>query len=133
LFGSDDAAAANVMKKCGRILGTLATLREEFIDVFEADELNRRVQSEALPLPIMYALQDAQSKVRIRNLLQKKKLSTTDVNRLVDIVFASKSVTALIENMKKLMVADLSLLSQIENPLAKTTLRNLILSMLEDF
>jgi heptaprenyl diphosphate synthase len=133
LFGSDDAVAANVMKKCGRILGTLATLREEFIDVFEADELNRRVQSEALPLPIMYALQDAQSKVRIRNLLQKEKLSTTDVNRLVDIVFASKSVTALIENMKKLVVADLSLVSRIKDPLAKATLRNLTLSMLEDF
>jgi geranylgeranyl pyrophosphate synthase len=132
LFGSDDAAAANVMKKCGRVLGTLATLREEFIDVFEADELNQRVQSEALPLPIMYALQDAQSKVRIRNLLQKKKLSTTEVDKMVEIVFASESVTALIENMKKLAVADLSLVSRIKEPLAKATLRNLILSMLED-
>ncbi len=132
LFGSDDAVATNVMKKCGRVLGTLAMLREEFIDVFEVDELNQRVQTEALPLPIMYALQDAQSKVRIRNLLQKKKLSTTDVNKLVEIVFASESVTALIENMKKLAAADLSLVSRIKDPLAKATLRNLVLSMLED-
>ncbi len=107
-------------------------MREEFIDVFEADELNQRVQTEALPLPIMYALQDAQSKVRIRNLLQKKKLSTTEVDKMVEIVFASESVTALIENMKKLAVADLSLVSRIKEPLAKATLRNLILSMLED-
>jgi geranylgeranyl pyrophosphate synthase len=120
------------MKKCGRVLGTLAMLREEFIDVFEVDELNQRVQTEALPLPIMYALQDAQSKVRIRSLLQKKKLSTTDANKLVEIVFDSESVTALIENMKKLAAADLSIVSQIKDPLAKATLRNLVLSMLED-
>lgn len=132
LFGSDDRAAQGAMKKYGRVLGTLATLREEFIDIFEPSELNQRVQSQALPIPIMYALQDSQAQARIRILLQKEELSTRDVDNLIEIVLASEPVNALMENMKKIVAKSLPLLSRIEDPLAKATLGNLAISMLED-
>ena len=132
IFGTDSDAATDVMKKCGRTLGTLATLREEFIDVFEPDELNQRVQSEALPIPIMYALQDAKSRGEVKRLLEKGKLTAKDVEKLVGVVFDSEPVNTLRKYMRKLAARNVHLISLIANVEAKALLRKLTASMLED-
>ncbi len=132
IFGTDSDATTDVMKKCGRILGTLATLREEFIDVFELDELNQRVQSEALPIPIMYALQDAKSRGQVKRLLEKGKLTAKDAERLVGIVFDSEPINTLRKYMRKLAARNVYWISLVPNAEAKTLLRKLTASMLED-
>jgi geranylgeranyl pyrophosphate synthase len=132
LFGTDNRMLAETMKKYGRILGILATLREEFIDVFEREELSQRVQSEALPIPVMYALQDARSEVQIRKLLDKEKLTVKDMDKLVDIVFDSKSLDLLKNYMKGLLTESLNLTSEIGDLRPKLLLQNLASSMLED-
>jgi geranylgeranyl pyrophosphate synthase len=132
LFGTANKMLAEALRKFGRAIGTLATLREEFIDVFEHQELNQRIQSEALPLPLMYALQDSRSEAQIRKLLDKEKLGVKDVDKLVDIVFKSKSVDLLREYMHGLLIQSLDLLSTIKSVRSKILLRNLAISMLED-
>jgi len=132
LFGTDNRMLAETMKRCGRTLGTLATLREEFIDVFEHEELSQRVQSEALPIPVMYALQDARSEARIRKLLDKEKLGVKDMDKLVDIVFDSKSLILLRNYMQALLTKSLNLISTIEENKPKLLLQQLASSMLED-
>jgi geranylgeranyl pyrophosphate synthase len=132
LFGTDNGMLAETMRRCGRILGILATLREEFIDVFEHEELSQRVQSEALPIPVMYALQDARSEARIRKLLDKEKLGVREMDKLVDIVFDSKSLTLLRNYMQALLTKSLNLISTIEENEPKLLLQQLASSMLED-
>jgi geranylgeranyl diphosphate synthase type II len=130
LFGTDNRMLTEALRKYGRTLGILATLREEFIDVFEQEELNRRVQSEALPIPIMYALHDAQSRVRIRELLDKEKLALRDSQELVDIVFGSKPLDELKNHMDALLIKTMNLVTKIEDQRAKSLAR--ALSLLED-
>ena len=132
LFGTGNKAKAEDMKKYGRALGTLATLREEFIDVFEPDELNQRVQREALPIPVVYALQDAQASVRIRKLLKKKKLTTGDTDKLVSIIFDSKPLGILKEYMTNLVAESCSHLSGLDDNRSKALLENLSMAMLEN-
>lgn len=132
LFGTGDRAKAEAMRKYGRALGTLATLREEFIDIFEPHELNQRVQSEALPLPVMCALQDAESRGQVKRLLEKGKLAAEDAQRLAGIVFDSEHVNTLRRCMRKLAVRSEHLILWVGNAEAKALLRNLTASMLED-
>jgi len=44
----------------GYIVGLLGTIRDEFVDVFEPDELKNRFNREILPLPLLYVFQDSE-------------------------------------------------------------------------
>ncbi|MDH5460458.1 MAG: polyprenyl synthetase family protein, partial [Candidatus Bathyarchaeota archaeon] len=103
-----------VLTKYGRILGILATLREDFIDVFEIQELRQRIQNECLPIPILYALQNEKSR-RIQKILLKKRMTDEDADKLLDIVFETKEVKKLKRKMKILIRNALRLISKIEN------------------
>ena len=54
--GSSDEIKA--LGQYGRTLGILATIRDDFIDVFEPIELRNRAENECFPLPILYAFRN---------------------------------------------------------------------------
>ena len=120
-----------VLTRYGRILGLLATLRDEFIDIFEPQELSQRLRNECLPIPIFYALQGENSG-RIKKVLAKKRITNKDAYELVDIVWESKEVKVL----KKKMVLNIKnaciLTSEIRNRDIKDLLTLLATSALED-
>lgn len=132
LIASDRSEVSEALREYGRILGTLATLREEFVDVFEVAELNRRLRKEALPIPIAFALKDADLKERILKKLKKRKLTKTDVDALVDLVFRSESISALKSKMEKLCIRAEVLADRLETQKYKTAFRELARSTLED-
>jgi geranylgeranyl pyrophosphate synthase len=132
LIASDKPDVIEALREYGRILGTLATLREEFVDVFEVDELNRRVHKEALPIPIALALKDPDLKNRITEKLKKRELTKKDVDGLVELVFRSEPISALKSRMEKLCLRAEVLLGKLETQKHKLVLRDLVRSTLED-
>ena len=131
IIGGGTESEIEVLTKYGRILGILATLREEFIDVFEIQELRQRMQNECLPIPILYALQDEKSR-RIQKILLKKRMTDEDADKLLDIVFETKEVKKLKRKMKILIRNALRLISKIENQHIILLLSRFVTAALED-
>ncbi len=115
----------------GRIFGTLAALREEFIDIFESEELNNRIQNECLPLPVLYALQDRNS-TEIRRILSKKGVSDADISQILDLVFESRQVRKLKNKMDTMANEACTLLLTIKNVESREILCQMIRSLTED-
>lgn len=132
LVGGGTKEEIQTLAELGRILGMLATLREEFVDVFEVEELENRVHSECLPIPILYAMEDKESARTIEKLLAKKGMAGKDIDTLVDIIFNSESVMRLKKKMRDLVARGFHLASEIRNKNSAILLRNLAECALED-
>jgi len=132
LVGGGTKEETKVLAELGRILGILATLREEFIDVFEAEELENRIHKECLPIPILYAMEDTQTRKKIEKLLAKREMTSKDIDGLVDIVFNSNSVIRLKKKMQDLVRQSYGLVSTTKNSHATNLLRSLAEYALED-
>lgn len=132
LIGAGTANDVEALREYGRTFGTLATLREEFVDIFDVEELNRRVSNETLPAPLILALQDAKNEERIMKILREGKLTSVQVHRLADFVLDMKPVSALKKEMKELTDRAVKLACQVQNKRSSALLRSLAISMLED-
>lgn len=132
IIGGGTNSEVEALARYGRILGILATLREEFIDIFEIEELSHRMRNECLPIPVLYAIQDKDSKERIQKLLVKKQLTSNDVDELLDIVFEAKGVRKLKKMMENLVEETVHLVSEIGDKQMKALLMNFTASILED-
>lgn len=56
----------------GRMLGMASILRNELVDMLDLKALHHRVRKESLPLPIVKALQNPQSKSKLISLISQK-------------------------------------------------------------
>jgi len=120
------------LARYGRILGTLAMLREEFIDVFDIGELHQRASSEYMPLPILYAMQESNSaKTEIQKLLARG-ITKKNIDGLTEAVFKTKTVEDLKNYMKELVVEAFQATTTVRNKEAAQELRSYISSTLED-
>lgn len=120
------------VKEYGRIIGILATLREEFVDVFEVEELNRRVFRETLPLPLILALEDSKFKDKITKLIKKGRITAEDVDNLAGVLFDLDGIVSLKKKMEKLSERATALVHKIGNTSTNALLAGLAKSMLED-
>ena len=132
ILGRGSAAEIRTLGKYGKILGTLATLREEFIDVFEPEELRNRMKNECLPLPILYAFKNPHAKETILNILSKSRISKEDAEKIVNIVFEAKTVKGLRKQMQHLAKEALRSISEVQNQRIKSCFTLLIQGALED-
>jgi geranylgeranyl pyrophosphate synthase len=132
LIASDRPEVSEVLREYGRILGTLAALREEFVDVSDAAELSRRVSSEALPIPIMFAVKESKTKRAMKKKLRKTKLTQKDVNGLLDLLSQSELVVELKNKMEKMSSRAQFLAGSLSNRKCRLLLKRLATSMMED-
>lgn len=100
-IGDGSEKKIEILGHYGRTLGLLSAIREEFIDIFEPEEVMNRYMNECLPLPMLYALQNEQKKSEIIKLLKKTKITETDIDKLVCLVMNVKDV----QNLKKIMIS----------------------------
>jgi octaprenyl-diphosphate synthase len=121
-----------ILRDYGRIIGFLATLREEFVDIFELEELNRRIRSETLPIPLMFALGDAGMKRKIIRMIKKGRITSGEIKQLGDLVLDLESVISLKKKMEKLCDRAMFLARELPNRKSKALLTSLAESMLED-
>lgn len=121
-----------LLAKYGRIFGLLATLREEFIDAFEFQELRQRIKNECLPIPIVYALQNENSKEILQKILLKKKITDADFDQLLSVVMETNEVKKLKRKMKSLVKTAIDLALKIKYPEPRNLLKKLATTALED-
>lgn len=99
LAGGGKKNEIDALGEYGRILGTLITLRDETIDVFEIQELRNRMKNGCLPLPLLYAFKNSRTKKEILKLLNKSNPNEEDAEQIVDMVFEEEAVKSLTHKM----------------------------------
>ncbi|MGA3059613.1 MAG: polyprenyl synthetase family protein [Candidatus Bathyarchaeia archaeon] len=122
----------DVLKKAARAFGYLVMLRDEFIDMFEQDELSSRVKNEYPPLPIIYAIKDPKVKEYITT-LRRKKITKKSMQELINLVYENQNVISLKEMMKSRAIQTTELLNRGSlNKKPASLLASLIDATLED-
>ncbi|MEM2969290.1 MAG: polyprenyl synthetase family protein [Candidatus Bathyarchaeia archaeon] len=101
ILGSGTTEQTELLGEYGRTFGLLMTIRDEFVDMFEMDELKNRVDKECLPLPILFAFTDSSRKTAILRSL-KEEITEETVERILDLTLTSKEIRDL-KNMLKQM------------------------------
>jgi geranylgeranyl pyrophosphate synthase len=132
LFGGGKDAEVEVLARVGRILGILATLRDDLIDVFDIEELRQRISVQDLPLPLLFAMQDQKAKGKVMNIISKPKITKSDVATLVDFTLEAKSVVQLKDTMQLLIGEGLSLVKKLPRTKLQSKIQSLLSFMLED-
>jgi geranylgeranyl pyrophosphate synthase len=132
IIGKGSEGQINALETYGRILGFLAMLREEFIDMFEPAELQNRMNNEYLPLPIAYAVEDPKVRKHITT-LRGSKGTQNDIRKLTNMVYENKNVIELKKIMEERVKQAIAILteSNLEKK-AVTDLALLVRGVLED-
>ena len=130
ILGEGSFEQIEVLGHYGKTLGVLFTLRDEFIDVFELDELRNRYEKECLPLPILFTFKNPKKADEITRLLSEKRLSENEVKRLLDIVVDSKETIELKKEMRSMIKRENQNLRLIK--LHRSAFMLLLNSMMED-
>jgi geranylgeranyl diphosphate synthase type I len=132
VVGGGTDCEIEALSNYGRILGILVTLREDFVDVFELDELLQRMRNEYLPFPILNAFQNAAAKERVLRILSRKSVKSKEGEEIVAAVFETEQTEELKDYMRKLKKQLLRYVSKLKKSAAKLALRRLALAILED-
>lgn len=132
LFGGGEDAEVEVLAKLGRILGILVFIREEIIDVFDVEELCQRISVKDLPPPLIFAMQDPETKRKIMKIISKPKITTSDVAELVDVTLVAPPVVKLKDEMQRLIREGFSLTNKLPKTKLRSQLQTILSFMLED-
>jgi geranylgeranyl pyrophosphate synthase len=132
IVGGGDKVKVDALGTFGRLLGVLTMIRSEFIDVYEPDELQNRKEKECLPLPLLFALHDSDIKSKILPILEKRKLSNRDSQKIMYIISQSKGIKSLKKRMEEMKRKALSSLNEIEEKESMQLLASLLDPIYED-
>jgi heptaprenyl diphosphate synthase len=132
IIGGGEQDIVELIGNYGRTLGILIGIREDFIDIFEPEELQNRMKNECLPLPILYAFKNPQTKKIILDYLSKQKISDEDAEKIVDIIFEEKSVKMLRNKIERLVEEVSNSISNVTNKLLASQMKILIKGVIED-
>jgi geranylgeranyl pyrophosphate synthase len=69
----------------GRILGLISILRDDIIDMTLQEELRHRLEYECLPLPLLYALQDAELHAELLKLISNRIKTRSEYTRVLSL------------------------------------------------
>jgi len=86
LLSNGTREGVDALRKYGRILGTLAIIRDDLIDMTDREELSHRLENEVVPLPMLYAFLNPEAQSAIASLLSKKRKTKKDIGAIVKIV-----------------------------------------------
>lgn len=125
MLGEGTKREITALARYGRIFGLLLAIREEFLDIWEIDELKNRAEKACLPLPILYALRNQNLKMEIKKILKKPKLTEKDAEKIIE-YFESNS-QKLSKKVQYLLAEGRNTLLTLRNQ----QLTNLLMQMLE--
>ena len=132
IVGGGGQEIIDLLGNYGRTLGVLIGIREDFIDVFEPEELQTRIRNECLPLPILYAFKNPQTKKIILNYLSKREISDKDSEKMVDIIFKQKDVEMFRNKTKRLAEEACNNILSLPNKNLASQMKILIKGVIED-
>jgi len=132
ILGNGTKREIDVLATYGRTWGMLSTIRNDFVDLFDTDELQNRMLNEILPLPILYALESPRIKKKITAMLSEDRITQEDLEMILNLVLRSKQVENLRTFMRELIGEAISHLNVLKKSEAKSVLELFISLMLED-
>lgn len=130
LLGNGKVDDVETLGDLGRALGLLNTLRDEFIDVFEPEELANRFEREILPLPVLNVFRDPKKREEIMRLLESRKITKKKTEKIVDIVMDAEETDELRRMMRSEIHKAIPQLSNLKGD--REAFRLLLESSLED-
>lgn len=83
----------------GRCLGMLWILGDDVADMFNHEEMKRRIENGCLPLPLFYAMRNSKLKSQIHEIIFKKKITRKDTETILQMTTESSGF----EKTKKIM------------------------------
>jgi geranylgeranyl pyrophosphate synthase len=105
MLGGGNKKQTDLLGEYGRLLGLIVLLRNDLEDLLDFDTgLNSRIKNESLPIPILYALENAEKKVQILALLRKKEVkgeTAEELYKLVSEAEGIKKLWTLFVNLRK--------------------------------
>ncbi len=130
IMGGGTKKDIEILGRYGRALGTLMTIRDEFIDMFELEELKNRIEKECLPLPMIYAFKDKNIKEKV--LLCLRNGSEENFYDVIEEIMQMKEVNTLKENMKNVIKKTISEIKFLPNSAVLPELNLLLKASIED-
>lgn len=132
IVGGGSKAEEDALGIFGRLLGVLTMIRDEFIDIYEPEELQNRKEKECLPLPLLFAFKDINVKNEVLPILKKRKLSDSDSREIVNIISRSEGIKELKKHMDELKKTALSSLKILKEKKTAQSLSSLLDPIYED-
>jgi geranylgeranyl pyrophosphate synthase len=130
IIGGGTQKEVELLGSYGRVFSYLYSLREEFIDAYEIDEVVNRYRNEFLPLPILLALKCEKKTEAIIKLLSEDELTEKQLENLLDLVFDVKEVGELKKEMLSMIETQERNLCALEKH--RDNLATIIKAMIED-
>jgi geranylgeranyl diphosphate synthase type I len=130
LLGNGTLDDVETLGTLGRAIGLLNTLRDEFIDVFEPEELANRFEREVLPLPVLNVFRDPTKREEIMILLESRKMTKKKTERIVAIVMNAKETDELRQMMRSEIIKAFAPISNLKD--CREAFKLLLKSTLED-
>lgn len=89
ILGNGTTQEIETLGNLGVNMSLVNTIRDEFIDIFETEELKTRITRGILPLPLLFVFQDLKKKEAITQLL-KGTITEKRTEKIVNIVLAAQ-------------------------------------------
>lgn len=102
LLGDGAPEEVETLAEYGRVYGVLMSIRDEFVDVFELQELSNRVEKEVLPLPVIVTLTGESKRDRLLQLIEGK-ITEEKIEEIVDIVTNSAESKLVVSEMMQMV------------------------------
>jgi geranylgeranyl pyrophosphate synthase len=132
ILGGGSGNEVQALERFGKNFGILATLREEFIDMYEPEELGQRLENEYLPIPMLCALQNAKMRKTIQSKFSQGDITLGNLEHVAHLTLGTIEVKKLKIYMQRLINDAVSSVSIFKDSNAKVSLEKLANSMLED-
>lgn len=95
ILGNGNARAIEALGNYGKTFGIISTIRDEFIDLLEYQELQNRLKNECPPLPFILALQNSCIKNKVLPLLKNTSHRRKNFTEITKMILESKEVQKL--------------------------------------
>jgi geranylgeranyl pyrophosphate synthase len=86
ILGGGSRKQVDALGEYGRLLGMIVLLRNDLEDMLDEGELNSRIRNEALPLPILYAMENEEKRKEILTILKKRGVTEKGVKKLSTLI-----------------------------------------------
>jgi geranylgeranyl pyrophosphate synthase len=129
ILGDGTTKEISLLSHYGRTFGILNTVRDEFVDIYEAEEIKNRAEKECLPLPILLTLRNSKKREAILQLLEQS-YNRDICEKILDLTVDSKENHILLSRMKKMIEQENVAILEIRN--CRKELQLLLRASLED-
>ncbi len=129
IIGNGTREEIEILGHFGQTYAILSNIRDEFVDMFEKDEIKNRREKECFPLPIIIAFQDHSRKTEILKLL-KDPIDEDKIEAILDLSMDFKETRKLVRKMRRMAEEESLNLLPIKH--LKKTFELLLMSNIED-